>query len=136
MVDNSNVQNIFVIIWRMSYHIGQLFHMSRRNHLWKGYFGTLGKLMLIEKYLGSVKLWKVVEKITKFDFMGILWNSCLIFGLLLWILLGWKMGILCEYCPYRMVAPWNINAIEFNYNLHDQQFGWCRGQSRTWVWIW
>lgn len=35
-----------------------------------------------------------------------------------------------------MVAAWNIDAIEWNCNLHDQWFGWCKGWSKIWIWIW
>jgi hypothetical protein len=42
------------------------------------------------------------------------------FGLFFWILPKWKMGILCEYYPYMMVVAWNIDAIEWDFNLQDQ----------------
>jgi hypothetical protein len=77
--------------------------------------------MLLDEYFGSVKLWKVAEKFAKYDFMGSLEIHGSRFGLFLWILLEWRIGILCEYYPYMMVAAWNINAIEM-----ELQFAWSK----------
>jgi hypothetical protein len=74
MAYNYNVQIMFVTIWHMFCQIGLLPHMLKRKHLWNGFSSTLVFLLLIDTYLGNVKLWRVVGKSTKSKLMGILWN--------------------------------------------------------------